>query len=114
DIPPIPVPSAPRRPSRLEELELHHLLVADLAIEVLARELEVLVEAFEHHLGGEGALFAAFTLPAREVLQAGNAEDLGLVIGERLLVGDRHRVAVREPADDAGVGAAVFLAAAGL
>src|SRR5215213_1727149 len=108
---PAPAPSAAASPVGFQELELDHLLVADLAVQVLAGELQVLVEPFEHHLRRHGPLLADLAIFGDELLQAGNAEELGLVVRERLLVRHRHRVAVREPADDLAVGALVVLAA---
>src|SRR5712691_7496246 len=93
DVPPPAAAAAPALLVGAQELELDHLLVAHLAVEVLAGELQVLVEPLQDHLGGEAALLpATVRMPRRELPEARHLAQLGLVVGERLLVRQGDRV----------------------
>src|SRR5436305_14720912 len=78
DVPPIP-PAAAGAAVGFQELELDHLLVADLAVEIGAGELQVLVQPLEHHLGSEGALLAPLAVAGGAILEAGDPVELGLI-----------------------------------
>ena len=107
---PHPPPWGPAMGSK--QLELDHLLVADLAVQVLAGELQVLVQPFEDHLGVERLeRRRAAAVLGRQLPQARHPAQLGGVLGDRLLVVEGDGVAVGEPGDDLGVGPDVVLAA---
>src|SRR5258708_31355832 len=106
-------PAAAAAAARLEQLELDHLLVAHLAVEVVARQLEVLVQPLEHHLAGQRPLLAgAAAVTGGDLGEPGHAAHLGLVLLERLLVREGDGVAPCEPAHDRRIGPLVVLAAA--
>src|SRR5258708_20577228 len=98
-------PAAAAAAARLEQLELDHLLVAHLAVEVVARQLEVLVQPLEHHLAGQRPVLAGAAAMARDDLgEPGHPAHLGLVLLEGLLVREGDGVALGEPPDDRRIG----------